>query len=249
MLRQERLPGGDLIENAYDQIKAIRRGSDENAISTFNAAHRSIQDAIKRSADLIAALTEPNIRDLARAKATLVKEAPALADEPDVDPALTARGKGSRGSAEQGDLLPGNRRDRTGGHRDPSRIQTPLRRRAGRAGCAPTSRRLKTWRQTPGLGALGRRPAAGGVAPPAPVRGSGHGTTRRSGTFAPRRRPAPPGSPRRSRRSIKILEGERLATVSVNQFFNGGIENEEQLDQALSGIRDEFSKLSAPAKK
>ena len=47
----------------------------------------------------------------------------------------------------------------------------------------------------------------------------------------------------------QILEGARLATVSVNQFFNGGIENEEQLDQALSGIRDEFSKLLGAGKK
>jgi Family of unknown function (DUF6079) len=37
LLRQERLPGGGIIENATDQIKAIRRGSEDNAISTFNA--------------------------------------------------------------------------------------------------------------------------------------------------------------------------------------------------------------------
>ena len=32
----------------------------------------------------------------------------------------------------------------------------------------------------------------------------------------------------------KILEGERLATVSIGKFFSGGIENDEQLEQALS---------------
>jgi hypothetical protein len=47
----------------------------------------------------------------------------------------------------------------------------------------------------------------------------------------------------------RILEGERLATVSVNQYFSGGIENEEQLDQALSGVRDEFCKLLGAGKK
>jgi hypothetical protein len=36
----------------------------------------------------------------------------------------------------------------------------------------------------------------------------------------------------------QVLEGERLATVSVSQFFSGGVETEEQLGQALDGIRD-----------
>ena len=47
----------------------------------------------------------------------------------------------------------------------------------------------------------------------------------------------------------QILEGERLATVSLGQFFSGGIETEEQLDQALDGIRDEFSRLIGAGKK
>ena len=47
----------------------------------------------------------------------------------------------------------------------------------------------------------------------------------------------------------QILEGERLATVEVSQFFVGGIETEEQLDQALGGMRDEFSRLIGEGKK
>jgi hypothetical protein len=46
----------------------------------------------------------------------------------------------------------------------------------------------------------------------------------------------------------KILEGERVATVSVGKYFSGGIENDEQLEQALSGIRDEFSRLLGAGK-
>lgn len=48
---------------------------------------------------------------------------------------------------------------------------------------------------------------------------------------------------------LQILEGDRLATVSVSQFFSGGIETEEQLDQAQYGIRDEFSRLIGEGKK
>ena len=38
LLRTGRLPGGEVLENAIDQIRAIRRGSEENAITTFNAS-------------------------------------------------------------------------------------------------------------------------------------------------------------------------------------------------------------------
>ena len=37
-------------------MKAILRGSEDNAIATFNASHRSIKDAIKRAAELEQAL-------------------------------------------------------------------------------------------------------------------------------------------------------------------------------------------------
>ena len=46
----------------------------------------------------------------------------------------------------------------------------------------------------------------------------------------------------------KILEGERVATVTIGKYFLGGIENDEQLEQALSGIRDEFSRLLGAGK-
>ena len=60
--------------------------------------------------------------------------------------------------------------------------------------------------------------------------------------------PAEVVSRRRSRTIHKILEGERVATVSIGKFFSGGIENDEQLEQALSGIRDEFSRLLGAGK-
>ena len=80
-----------MLENAIDQMKAIRRGTEENAITTFNASHRSIRDAIKRATDLSSALTETALHDLERAKSTLAKEAPALLEEPDLDPAFKAK--------------------------------------------------------------------------------------------------------------------------------------------------------------
>ena len=56
-----RLPGGGVLEGAIGQMKAILRGSEDNAIATFNASHRSIKDAIKRAAELEQALSEPRL--------------------------------------------------------------------------------------------------------------------------------------------------------------------------------------------
>jgi hypothetical protein len=87
-LRTGRFPGAEVLENALNQIRAIRRSSEENAITTFNASHRSIREAIQRATDLSAALTETALADLERAKTTLAKDAPALLEEPGLDPAI-----------------------------------------------------------------------------------------------------------------------------------------------------------------
>src|SRR5262249_53023106 len=67
-LTAHRLPGGALLEGATGQMKAILRGSEDNAISTFNASHRAIKDAIKRAMELEQVLTEPRLHDLERAR-------------------------------------------------------------------------------------------------------------------------------------------------------------------------------------
>lgn len=46
------------------------------------------------------------------------------------------------------------------------------------------------------------------------------------------------------------VEGERLAPVQVQSYFaGGGIETEEQLDAALSGLREECARLIGAGKK
>ena len=54
-----RLPGGAVLEGAVGQMKAILRGSEDNALATFNSSHRSIKDAIKRAVELQQALSDP----------------------------------------------------------------------------------------------------------------------------------------------------------------------------------------------
>src|SRR5206468_11969796 len=69
---------------AVDQMKAILRGSEDNAIAVFNASHRSIKDANKRGSEIEQALSEPRLRDLQRARVVLQVAWPFLEQESDL---------------------------------------------------------------------------------------------------------------------------------------------------------------------
>ena len=80
-----------VLEGAIGQMKAILRGSEDNAIATFNASHRSIKDAIKRAVELEQALSEPRLRDLDRAREALKAAWPFLREESDVTEELRSK--------------------------------------------------------------------------------------------------------------------------------------------------------------
>ena len=83
LLLSHRLPGSDMIQESIDQMRTIRGGSEDDAITTFNAAHQGIKGAIKRAAELKTALTEPALKDLARARIAMDKAWPFLENESD----------------------------------------------------------------------------------------------------------------------------------------------------------------------
>ena len=47
----------------------------------------------------------------------------------------------------------------------------------------------------------------------------------------------------------RIIDGERVVTLSLGSYFAGGIETEEQLDAALDGVREECARLIGAGKK
>ena len=48
---------------------------------------------------------------------------------------------------------------------------------------------------------------------------------------------------------LRIIDGARIERVNATSYFSGGIETEEQLEQALSGLRNECLELIAAGKK
>ena len=84
-LRLHRLPGVEGLDDASGHFRAIRSGSVENAITTFNASHRAIKDMIRRTAELRKALTGSTLDDLSRARRIVEVTWPELRGEPDLD--------------------------------------------------------------------------------------------------------------------------------------------------------------------
>jgi hypothetical protein len=48
---------------------------------------------------------------------------------------------------------------------------------------------------------------------------------------------------------LRVIDGSRVVKVSASSDFPGGVENEEQLDQALGGLKEQCLELIAAGKK
>ena len=84
-----RLPGAELLAGALDQVRVIRSGSDDNAITSFNTSYDKIKSGIRRSAELKGSLTPPRLHDLTRAHDVLERQWPFLQTEADLSAGLT----------------------------------------------------------------------------------------------------------------------------------------------------------------
>jgi hypothetical protein len=247
LLKTGRLPGGGFLERALGEMKAILRGSDENAIGTFNAGHRAIKEAIKRAAELEQTLTEPRLHDLERARRAFEVAWPVLQQEAGLSPELSSR------ATQLADLL-----ERETFYRELPAIEQHARaieleyaRRFEDAQQARRDAYSKAYEQltrTPGWPDLSPETqatvAAAILAGKEPLPHTAPLALLRS------ERDACEGRLKSAiRRVQEIVEGERLATVQVQAYFGDGIENLEQLDEALKGLKEECTRLIGAGKK
>ncbi len=247
-LVQNALPGAGVLEAGVDQMAAIRRGSDDQVISTFNACCKELKEANKRAAELAQALTSSAIDGLVRAHNVLEAVWPFLSTEPDLTDAERADAQAL------GDLLV-----RESFFRDLAEIDQRARRlgdaygmrlaAAIRAHSEAYGQALATLGSTPGwerldpdqqasistvLATRAEAPAGDSVSIPL-LREE----TENCGQLLDRA----------ITEMFEMLEGNRLARVAVGSYFAGGIETEEQLDAALEGLRKEIVELIAAGKK
>jgi len=228
-------------------MKAILRGSEDDAIATFNASHRSIKDAIKRATELEEALSEPHLRDLERARQALTTAWPFLRQEADISDDLRAR------AAALDDVLARETfyRDLPSIEQHAAALESEHEHRyeeALFARIAAYTMALDALVKTPGWSAIDADQQGKLAAPlergkakdkePLPI---------------PQLRSERDACDARLRAAVaelrRLIDGDRLATVSLGSYFGGGVETEEQLDAALGGIREECARLIGAGKK
>jgi hypothetical protein len=246
-LTAHRLPGGTVLENAIGQMKAILRGSEENAIATFNAGHRAIKEAVKRAGELEHALNEPRLRDLERAQRAQSALCPFLGQEPDVADELRSR------AASLEDLLARETffRELPSIEQHTKAIELEFQRRYDEALDARVTVYTKAFDKlikTPGWSQIDESQQRRLAAPF--ERGQQRDEAR---VPIPQLRADRDACSGRLSSAIaelrRIIDGERVVTVSVGSYFAGGIETEEQLEAALDGVREECARLIGAGKK
>ena len=88
LLAANNLPGAEILGEAADLVRAIRTGTEERAISTFNSSFKQLKEAIKRSSELASVLTETKLAELAEAKRAVAYMWRFLEKESDLDEAF-----------------------------------------------------------------------------------------------------------------------------------------------------------------
>lgn len=241
------LPGGGALEGAMGQMKAILRGLEDNAIATFNASHRSIKDAIKRAGELEQALSEPRLHDLDRARLTLSAAWPFLSVEPDIDEETRVKATALE------DLLARETfyRELPTIEQHASTIEAEYKRRYDKAMSARVAAytdALARLMHTPGWESIDKGQQQTLATPF--ERGK---TIGGANVPIPQLRSELDVCEVRLRDAItelhRMIDGERIVTVQLGNYFAGGVETEEQLNAALVGIRDECSRLIGTGKK
>jgi hypothetical protein len=246
-LTAHRLPGGTALDGALGQMKAILRGSEDNAIATFNASHRGIKDAIKRAVELEQVLSEPRLHDLERARKAQALLWSFLSQEADIGDELRAR------ASSLEDLLARETffKELPSIEQHTKAIETEYARREAEALGARVMAYAKAFEQlikTPGWPEIDEDQQRR-LAEPF-ERGRKHGADRVPIPQLRADRDACEGRLRAATAELRrIIDGERVVSVSAGSYFAGGIETEEQLEAALDGLRDECARLIGAGKK
>lgn len=247
-LVQHHLPGGDVLRTALDQMRSIRGGKEDHAILTFNAAYKELKEAIKRGAELAQTLTQPHLHDLSRARKALDTIWQFLHEESDLPAEQRERAE------KLADLMARETffRELPSIDQHTRALEQEFKRRhdeATQARATAYTEALGKLRSTPGWAQLSgdqqqrvsaplvsRAEATGADNQPIPLL--------RADLHA-----CPDLLSKAVEEMLRLVDGSRVVRVTASGFFSGGIETEEQLDQALSGLKEQCLELIGAGKK
>ena len=247
-LVQRGLPGAQVLQTAIDQMRLIRTGKDEDAILAFNASHKDLKEATRRGTELEQALTEPHLHDLMRARKTLELNWPFLQEESDLPDEDRRHGE------RLVDLIAKETffRELPDIEQHAYALEEEYNRRhedATQRRATAYAEAVERLRSTPGWERLNQDQQERVAAP----------LTSRATTDVPTTMAIPllrsdltacstilSGA---VEQILRLVDGDRIVRVRVSSYFNGGIESEEQLEQALTGLKDQCLELIGEGKK
>lgn len=247
-LASHRLPGVDVLDDALAEAKAIMRGTEGDAIVTFNSSHEKLKDGIKRAAELEQQCSDDSLSSIERSRRVLMTQWPFLDQEHDLDPEVRDAAEKLRDYLDH-ELFFKKVNDIEATCKV---IEDEHEHRFGEAlqakvyAYAEALSKLAAVPEWPALDA----DAKGAVAEPLQHHAHDDGATHPP---IPQLRADHDACMARLREAIKkvnqIVEGDRMAEVSIEPFFRGGVSDLEQLDAALQGLRDECERHIAADKK
>jgi hypothetical protein len=240
------LPGGEVIDTALSNFVGFRRQRDCQALKAFTACHQELKEAIKRGAELASALTETALHDIGRARKALDSIWPFLQNESDII--------GDREHAEQlADLMARETfyRELPAIDQHTKALETAYDERLRQAASARTVAYQKALEQlhgTPGWEQVAEE-QRDRIAEPL----AAYTVEKTTNTSIPQLRADLDACPVRRDKAIeellRLIDGNRVVKVSASSYFAGGVESEEQLDQALGGLKEQCLELIGAGKK
>ena len=247
-LVQHSLPGTDVLRIALDQMRSIRDGKEDHAILTFNAAYKELKEAIKRRAELSQVLTETRLHDIGRARKALDVVWPFLMEEPDLS-------DNDRDHAEKlADLMAKETffRELAAIDQHARALELEHKHRheeVAEARAAAYEEAAKKLKATPGWEQLGEDQQSR-VAWPLVSRATKDGTESMAIPLLQSDLAACTGRLSSTvEELLRLVDGNRIVRVAASSYFSGGIETEEQLDQALSGLKEQCLEFIGAGKK
>jgi hypothetical protein len=241
------LPGAAVLQEAIDQMRAIRAGNEDDAILTFNTAHQVLKEAIKRGSELDTALTKPSLAVLERARRARDSHWSFLAQEADLADELRQRAEALIDLMARETFY----RELPLIDQHSNAIETEYHTRFEAAAAARTQAYKEALTALEGNSAWSelndeqRERVAGPLAsrasaPPASA----------SILFLRSEQSACPQHLKAGlQQMMELLEGNRLVTVSAGDFFSGRVETPEQLEAAIGALRQRVEKLLGEGKK
>jgi len=242
------LPGTTILDDALAQAKAIQRSAEDSAIVQFNASYQTIKEGIRRAAEIDRALTPAALSTMETAFRTLLTQWRTLNAEPGVAPTIADAAERLTDAVKRETFF----RDLADIENWTSVIRLEYDRRFEEA----LAEKVMVYRNAlaqlldePGWSDLAQ-PARDEIAAPLRDHAEDDGS---SAPLISQLRSDHDACDPRLQTAIKkvhdLVDGDRIVTIEVQPFFRGGVEDINQLNAALAGLREVCERLIADDKK